>query len=106
MKIEQLQQQFRQRKRLEKRKILAFQFSILLALLLFWELATQFRLLDPLIFSSPRAVGSLFITKVTEGTLFPHIAVTLFETVVGFILGTLLGTLLAIFYGHPKHLPM
>lgn len=102
MKIEQLQQQFKQRKRLEKRKIIAFQFSILLALLLFWELATQFRLLDPLIFSSPRAVGSLFITKVTDGTLFPHIAVTLFETVVGFILGTLLGTLLAIFLWSSK----
>ncbi|MGN7479405.1 ABC transporter permease [Solibacillus silvestris] len=102
MKIEQLQQQFKQQQQHEKRKIFAFQFLLLLGLLLFWEITTHFRILDPLIFSSPRAVGSLFITKITDGTLFPHIAITLFETVVGFLLGTLLGTLLAIFLWSSK----
>lgn len=33
--------------------------------------------------------------KIEDGSLFSHIGVTLFETVLGFILGTLLGTCLA-----------
>ncbi|MFL0584248.1 ABC transporter permease [Solibacillus silvestris] len=96
MNIEQLQQQYNEKRRREKRKIFSFQLMLLVGLLLFWEITTHFRILDPLIFSSPRAVGSLFITKITDGSLFPHIAITMFETVVGFILGTLFGTLLAI----------
>ena len=97
MDIEHLQQQYKQKKLLEKRKIRLLQLLLLIALLLFWELMTYFRLLDPLIFSSPRAVAQLFTTKISDGTLFPHVMVTLFETIVGFLLGTLFGTLLAIF---------
>lgn len=106
MNIEQLQQQYNEKRRREKRKIFSFQLMLLVGLLLFWEITTHFRILDPLIFSSPRAVGSLFITKITDGSLFPHIAITMFETVVGFILGTLLEHCLQSRYGLPKHLPM
>lgn len=35
------------------------------------------------------------MTKINDGTLLPHIGVTAFETILGFIIGTLLGTLLA-----------
>lgn len=97
MIIEQLQQQYQSARRRHKRKILLFQVLLLIAILLFWQLATQFRLLDPLIFSSPQAVATLFMTKLTDGSLLPHIGITLLETVIGFLLGTLFGTLLAIF---------
>lgn len=46
-------------------------------------------------FSSPSKIGTLFFEKVTDGSLYIHVAVTLGETVLGFILGTLLGTLIA-----------
>lgn len=97
MDIQTLQKQFKRKQLLEKRKIRLLQLLLLVALFLFWELATRYRLLDPLIFSSPSAVAQLFKTKVLDGTLFPHVAITLLETVVGFLLGTLLGTLIAIF---------
>lgn len=97
MTIEQLQQQYQNARRHHKRKILLFQALLLIGILLFWQLATQFRLLDPLIFSSPQAVATLFMTKLTDGSLLPHVGITLLETVIGFLLGTLFGTLLAIF---------
>ncbi|MEK4698189.1 ABC transporter permease [Solibacillus sp. FSL R7-0668] len=97
MIIEQLQQQYQSARRRHKRKILLFQVLLLIGILLFWQLATQFRLLDPLIFSSPQAVATLFMTKLTDGSLLPHVGITLLETVIGFLLGTLFGTLLAIF---------
>lgn len=97
MTIERLQQQYQSARRHHKRKILLFQALLLIGILLFWQLATQFRLLDPLIFSSPQAVATLFMTKLTDGSLLPHVGITLLETVIGFLLGTLFGTLLAIF---------
>lgn len=97
MTIEQLQQQYQSARRRHKRKILLFQALLLIGILLFWQLATQFRLLDPLIFSSPQAVATLFMAKLTDGSLLPHVGITLLETVIGFLLGTLFGTLLAIF---------
>ena len=97
MNIELQQKQFRHAQHRHKRKILLLQLLLLVGLLAFWQLATQFRLLDPLIFSSPGAVASLFMKKLADGSLLPHVGVTLFETVVGFLLGTLFGTLLAIF---------
>ena len=74
MIIEQLQQQYQSARRRHKRKILLFQVLLLIGVLLFWQLATQFRLLDPLIFSSPQAVAPLFMTKLTDGSLLPHVA--------------------------------
>ncbi len=97
MDIEALQKQYKRQKLLETRKIRALQLLLLFALFLFWELATRYRLLDPLIFSSPSAVAQLFTKKILDGSLLPHVVVTLLETVVGFLLGTLLGTLIAIF---------
>lgn len=60
-----------------------------------WEIASRLKWIDQLIFSSPMKIWLLFIEKIQDGTLFTHIGVTLFETVLGFILGTLLGAILA-----------
>ena len=97
MNLDLLQKQFQSARRRQRQKILLLQLCLLIGLLLCWQLATQFRILDPLIFSSPQAVASLFITKLSDGSLLPHVGITLFETVIGFLLGTLCGTVLAIF---------
>ena len=60
-----------------------------------WEIASNLKWIDPLIFSSPSKVWVLLIDKLNDGTLLPHISVTIFETVLGFIIGTLIGTILA-----------
>lgn len=95
MNIDQLHHKFKASLIREKRIVLFYQALILIIFFSLWELASRFKWIDPLIFSSPTRVWGLFITKIKDGTLLSHIEVTGFETVLGFILGTLLGTLLA-----------
>lgn len=96
MDTEKLHEQFKKARKKDRRKIRLYQLLILCILIITWEMTTYYRILDPLIFSSPIAVGELFFSKITDGTLLPHIFVTLFETILGFLLGTLLGTFIAI----------
>ncbi len=96
MDTKALHEHYKQTQKRKKRKIKLYQLLILVVLFLAWEVTTHFRILDPLIFSSPLTVSQLFIVKIMDGSLLPHVLVTLAETIVGFILGTVLGTLLAI----------
>ncbi|WP_071393770.1 ABC transporter permease [Bacillus tuaregi] len=93
--IQQLHQNYINSLKKEKRWVRFYQLIIFLAFFGSWELASTFRWIDPLIFSSPSKVGLLLIDNVQNGSLFMHISVTLGETIFGFLLGTLLGTLLA-----------
>jgi NitT/TauT family transport system permease protein len=79
----------------EKRIVHLYQILIFIVFFSGWEIASRNAWIDPLIFSSPSKIWTLFITKVNDGTLLSNLSVTLFETVLGFILGTLLGTILA-----------
>lgn len=102
MDMNSLHEHYKKNRAREARKIYLWQLLLLLTLFALWEVTTHFRLVDPLIFSSPSTVASLFWTKLVDGTLLPHVIVTLLETVAGFLLGTILGTLLAItlWYSH------
>ncbi len=80
----------------EKRLILFTQITILIAFFAMWELAAHFKLIDTFLTSYPSQMGKLFIKLVKDGSLFEHIGISVFETVVGFICGTLLGILIAI----------
>ncbi|TSI09297.1 ABC transporter permease [Lysinibacillus sp. BW-2-10] len=95
MNNNKLHEQFIQSLVKEKRWVRFYQLLILVAFFAMWEIASNLRWIDPLIFSSPSKVYTLFINNVADGTLFVHISYTLFETVLGFIIGTLLGTILA-----------
>ena len=90
-----LHEQFKQSLIKEKRWIRFFQLLILVSFFSIWEIASNLKWIDPLIFSSPSKVWILFIDKLNDGTLLSHISVTMFETVLGFIIGTLAGTILA-----------
>ena len=90
-----LHEQFKQSLIKEKRWIRFFQLLILVSFFSIWEIASNLKWIDPLIFSSPSKVWILFVDKLNDGTLLPHISVTIFETILGFIIGTLIGTILA-----------
>ncbi|GIN73116.1 putative ABC transporter permease protein YtlD [Bacillus sp. J14TS2] len=79
----------------EKKWVLFYQILIFLLFFSLWEAASRLHWIDPLIFSSPTKVASLLVEKIADASLFTHLGVTVFETVVGFILGTVLGTILA-----------
>ncbi|CAH1195146.1 Putative aliphatic sulfonates transport permease protein SsuC [Paenibacillus plantiphilus] len=71
------------------------QALLLIGLLGLWETAGRLRWIDVLLFSYPSRLFSQIYSTAADGTLFPHLGVTVLETVVGFILGTLLGTAFA-----------
>lgn len=58
-------------------------FALFLAL---WELSADFGWIDSFFFSSPSRVVLCFIKQIQTNSLLSHIAVTLFETIVSFLL--------------------
>ncbi|MEK4964980.1 MULTISPECIES: ABC transporter permease [Heyndrickxia] len=81
--------------RKEKRRVRFFQLFILIVFFCLWEVASRLHWIDPLIFSSPSKVWALLVAKLEDGSLYVHLGITVFETVMGFILGTVLGAALA-----------
>ncbi|MGO4890040.1 ABC transporter permease [Anaerobacillus sp. MEB173] len=79
----------------DKLKVRVSQLSILIFFFAAWEVAGTKRWVDPLLFSTPSRVWKLFLEKAADGSLLSHTYVTLFETVLGFLLGTMIGTILA-----------
>ncbi|PYZ93975.1 ABC transporter permease [Salipaludibacillus keqinensis] len=90
-----MQIQYKKRTKKRTRLIRITQLSILLVFFSGWELAASARWIDPLLFSSPSRIWDLFLLRMMDGSLVTHTSVTLFETVLGFLLGTFLGTCLA-----------
>lgn len=78
-----------------KKLILAWQIGILVLLAVSWELLAQFGFIDNFILSQPSRIGSTFINMV-QYDLMNHVLVTVYETLVGFILGVITGTCLAV----------
>ena len=69
---------------------------VLLAFLALWELGARLGWFDVFILSSPSRVLSTIGRLWGEGSLFLHVGVTLYETIMGFLLGTVMGILLAV----------
>ncbi len=90
-----IHQTFLRNKRRERIKVTLVQIIILISFFIFWEVAAHNGWIDPLLFSQPSRIWALLVEKVMDGSLLPHIWITLLETVVGFLLGTLAGTVLA-----------
>ncbi|HCW53718.1 MAG TPA: sulfonate ABC transporter permease [Clostridium sp.] len=79
-----------------KRRIIISRFLILIIFIALWQVAASSKWIDPFLTSSPSRVIDSFITLYKDGSLFKHIGVTCYETILGFSLGTILGVLVAI----------
>jgi NitT/TauT family transport system permease protein len=90
-----LHKQYKQRKRLMTATVGVMQLLVGLIFFGLWELGGRLRWFDPLLFSYPSKLLAQLGRTMADGSLWPHIGVTVSETVVGFVLGTLLGTLIA-----------
>ncbi len=71
------------------------QILILIVFLIVWQLLSDYKIINPFIFSSPIKVIETVINLHTTGDLYNHILITVWETLISFILGTLLGILIA-----------
>jgi NitT/TauT family transport system permease protein len=79
----------------EKRIVLTWQILLFFCFFAGWETASSKSWVDPLIFSSPSKIWGLFLQKTGDGSLLGHVQITLFETLLGFLLGTAAGIALA-----------
>lgn len=79
----------------QKREITWWRTGLLFGLLLLWELAARLGWIDSFITSSPSRIISTLLS-LGDNQLPMHIAVTLYETLTGFVLGAFGGLLLAI----------
>src|SRR5437588_11083044 len=78
-----------------------WQVLLFIVLLAIWHVATSPTLLPPLYFDDPHKAAFFFGEPLTilartwewfsSGTIYPHLWVTLLETVLAFIIGTVLG---------------
>lgn len=89
------EEQYKKRIRKNKRFILFWQIVICILFITLWECFSYFRLIDPLIFSSPSKILAVMYTKGLDGTILKHGGITLIETVIGFAVGTLVGIAIA-----------
>lgn len=67
------------------------QIGLLAVLLLIWHGLTASEILPPFFFGRPLEVGARIVDWFVSGTIYPHLGVTLLETLLAFVIGTLLG---------------
>lgn len=75
--------------RLKKRHhnfVIFSRIALLLLFLLIWELTSQTGMIDSFIFSSPSKITHCFFSMVKDRSIFFHIGITLYETIVSFVL--------------------
>lgn len=79
-----------------KRRIVITRILILVGFIALWQIAASLKWIDPFLTSSPARVINSFVSLYEDGSLFKHIGVTCYETILGFSLGTILGALIAV----------
>lgn len=87
----------------QKRMVLFTQVLILVAFLGIWEVLANANIIDSFITSQPSRILQTFM-NLGSNDLLKHIGVTVYETVVGFLLGTILGIIIAILLWWSKFL--
>ena len=73
-----------------------------------WELFSRIGLIDPFFWGQPTGIVKQIITWITQGTaqgpLWEQIAVTLEETILGFLIGVILGVVFGVVLGRNRFL--
>lgn len=77
-------------------KIHCFQVLGLAAFLTLWEFLSSQEVINPFIFSSPSRIVTTFWEMILSRSIFPHIGITLAETLISFLLVLILSLLGAI----------
>lgn len=70
--------------------------GILAAALLLWQVLADTGVFDVFITSSPKRIAVTIVDLIKNDNLFYHIGVTLYETVLGFVIAVVLGTFIAL----------
>lgn len=87
---------YKRRNRVTTWRVRTVQLVLLVTFFLLWEVAGRRGWIDVLLFSYPSKVFRQIYGDAASGELWSHLAITVGETIAGFVLGTLLGTALAV----------
>lgn len=90
--------------KLHKAVIISTQIGVLALFLVFWEVAAQLNWIDSFLMSSPSRIWATLADLYLNGQLFYHIWVSLYETLLGFLIGTVAGTAIAVLMWWSKSL--
>lgn len=93
--ISQERKQYLKTKKCKKYLVLITQILILVAFIAIWEILADKKIIDSFIMSQPSRILDTFL-NLGSNDLLKHIGVTVYETVVGFLVGTGLGIVIAI----------
>ena len=79
----------------EKKKkriyVLFLQILIIIGFLFIWECLSENKIINTFLFSSPSEVIKCIITLYKENNLFTHIGITVYETLISFLLANIIG---------------
>lgn len=86
---------------LKKRKIYLSwiyfsQVLILILAIIIWQLLADKKIINTFIFSSPKLVLKTIINLHNTNNLYHHIGITIYETLVSFLMGSIIGSIIAI----------
>lgn len=82
--------------RLRAIAVISTQLALCLCLFTLWEVAADKHWIDSFITSQPSKVWNNLQQMIHDGSIYHHTLVTVYETILGFIIGTGAGTLIAI----------
>ena len=94
--ISEAQKAYVRRYWLQRKKVRIYQIIILVAFIALWEIGAQVGFINSFVFSSPSLIIKTFFEMASNGQIFYHIGVTLFETFVSFFLVNAIGLFIAI----------
>jgi NitT/TauT family transport system permease protein len=85
-------------KRIKKENIIVwtFRLSLLIAIICIWETLAVFGVIDSFITSSPSKILKTIVELFNENNLMYHISITLYETILGFLIAVILGYVVAL----------
>jgi len=76
-------------------QVISCRFFILVFFLILWEVSANLKWIDSFFFSSPSRVMNCLIKLVADNMLFEHVGITLWETIISFILVFLISLLVS-----------
>lgn len=82
--------------RRDKTIVIAARALLLVLLIAAWEVSARLEWIDPFIFSSPSRIVRTIVSLFETGSLLTHILVSLWETLLGFVIGVALGVFFAV----------
>ncbi|MFM9922111.1 ABC transporter permease [Variovorax sp. H27-G14] len=92
--------------RARRRMIIGLRLVVLVVALGGWEIAARLKWIDPFFYSMPSMIYDQLVEWIRDGTsqgsLWMQVAVTLEETVIGFLIGSIAGVLCGILLGRNK----